>query len=220
MTAKGKKRPKRKAARGSTRPYSDESKAKGSPAVQPPTPVRGASLGLAREPDLPTPAFPEIAEPKKRAYLVGYARSGRLADGAAAAGVDLRTGYNWRHDQSDPAFQEGMRIARGLAGDRLEAEVIRRAVEGVEKPVYQQGRLVGTVREFSDLLLIFATKGALPEKYRERFEHSGPGGGPIRTDNAPDLSHHTVEELRTLHAIAKAAAARAAAQAEVVARRK
>jgi hypothetical protein len=45
--------------------------------------------------------------------------------------------------------------------------MIRRGVTGYDKPVYQQGRLVGTVREYSDTLLIFALKARAPDRYRE-----------------------------------------------------
>jgi len=168
----------------------------------PPPPIRGAALGQAREPQLVAPTFPEVADPKKRAFLVRYAQTGKLADAAFVAGIDIKTGWNWRHDSADVKFLAAFKIAQGLAGDRLEAEIDRRAMEGVEEPVYQQGRLVGTVRKFSDLLLIFRTKGVLPEKYRERFEHSGPAGGPIET---VDLSRLNVAELREIRRLLKAA---------------
>lgn len=65
--------------------------------------------------------------------------------------------------------------------DRLEEEAWRRATEGTERPVYQGGQMVGTVREFSDTLMVLLLKGHKPDKYRERasLEHSGPNGGPI-----------------------------------------
>jgi hypothetical protein len=115
-------------------------------------------------------------------------------DAAEAAGVSLKTGYNWRHDDTDTAFQDGVKLAMELACDRIEAEIRRRAIEGVEEPVYQQGGMVGTVRRFSDTLLIFLAKGAMPQKYRERFEHSGPNGGPIPVKRA-DLTALTEDEL-------------------------
>ena len=61
------------------------------------------------------------------------------------------------------------------ACDALEAEARRRAVEGVRKPIYCQGEICGTVREYSDTLLFFLLKGAMPEKYRDdyRAEHTG-----------------------------------------------
>lgn len=145
---------------------------------------------------MPAPEFPEIADPKKRAYLAAYSLTGRFADAAAAADITLRTGWNWRH-APDPDFQAALTMARGLAGDRLEAEIYRRAMEGVEEPVYQQGRMVGTIRKFSDLLLIFAAKGAMPERYRERHEHTGADGGPIQLQPVLSrLENLSVEELQ------------------------
>jgi hypothetical protein len=62
-----------------------------------------------------------------------------------------------------------------MGADALEDEANRRAREGVERPVYQGGKFVGAIREFSDTLLIFLLKGLKPEKFRENshIEHSG-----------------------------------------------
>ncbi len=49
----------------------------------------------------------------------------------------------------------------------LNAEAFRRALEGVEEPVFWQGHELGWIRKSSDTLLIFTTKGAMPERYRE-----------------------------------------------------
>ena len=69
--------------------------------------------------------------------------------------------------------------------DTMERELYRRAVEGVDKPVFHQGDEVATIREYSDTLLIFGLKGARPEKYRERTEtrHTFE---PIDWDRVPD----------------------------------
>jgi hypothetical protein len=48
---------------------------------------------------------------------------------------------------------------------------------------------VGFIQEYSDTLLIFLLKGLRPEKYRERFEHSGPGkGGAILVSYDPGMN--------------------------------
>lgn len=118
--------------------------------------------------------------PKKRAaFLSELAERGNVSDAARAAGVARTTVYEWR--EVDPAFAASWDAALDEAADTMEREAWRRAVEGVEKPVF--GSLgqglgsgeVGRVQEYSDTLLIFLLKGAKPEKYRERaqVEHSG-----------------------------------------------
>ena len=53
----------------------------------------------------------------------------------------------------------------------LEAEAYRRAVEGWVEPVgWYKGKAGGTVRRYSDTLLIFTLKGLLPDRYRDRVE--------------------------------------------------
>jgi|SRR5579864_26340 len=160
------------------RPSAPKTKRGRLPAVER-QPIRGAQLSVAKWADALPSEFPEISDVKRRAYLAAYSVTGRFDHAAAAAGVTLRTGWNWRHE-GDELFNKAVAMAQGLAADRLEAEIYRRGVEGFERPVYQQGRMVGTERVFSDVLLIFAAKGARPEKYRERYEHTGADGGPIQ----------------------------------------
>ena len=52
--------------------------------------------------------------------------------------------------------------------DVLEWEARRRAVEGYEVPVFHQGVEVGSVRRFSDLLLIFLLKHRRPEIFQDK----------------------------------------------------
>jgi hypothetical protein len=74
-----------------------------------------------------------------------------------------------------------------LAVGALEDEALRRAVEGVEEPVYQGGKQVGVIRKYSDALLMFLLKAARPEKYRENYSirHDGQSG-PIRVQFVND----------------------------------
>ena len=100
-----------------------------------------------------------------------------------AVGVCRPTPYNHRDD--NPEFAAKWDAIAEEVADAMEQELYRRAVEGVEKPVFFQGDEVATVREYSDTLLIFGLKGARPEKYRERTEtrHTFE---PIDWDRVPD----------------------------------
>ena len=60
------------------------------------------------------------------------------------------------------------------AGDALEGEAWRRAVEGVEEPVgWYKGESGGVVRRYSDTLLIVLMRGLMPERYGNRVEVRG-----------------------------------------------
>jgi hypothetical protein len=93
--------------------------------------------------------------------------------------VPRRTVYDWITD--DAEFLPRYEASKKIAIEALEDEAIRRAHEGVLKPVFQGGIKVGTIREFSDTLLIFMLKGKAPETYREKFSGtiSNPDGTPL-----------------------------------------
>ncbi len=92
-------------------------------------------------------------------------------------------------------FKQLHEEAKDEAFDALEGEAHRRAVVGVLKPVYQGGQRVGAIREYSDTLLIILLKAGRPEKFRDRFEHVGRGGGPIETLDVNKLSEETLQRI-------------------------
>jgi hypothetical protein len=74
--------------------------------------------------------------------------------------------YSYR--KKDETFRKEWEEAHEMGIDSWEREGLRRAVHGVDKPVYQGGQLVGYVKDYADTLLMFMLKGARPGKYRER----------------------------------------------------
>ena len=125
-----------------------------------------------------------IIQSKKTAFLEAYGRIGVIAAACRVAQISRVTHYSWL--AADPEYAAAFALKTEEAKEVLEAEARRRAVEGVDKPVVYQGKIMTaqdgqplTTKEYSDTLLIFLLKGAMPEKYKERYEHGGPGGGPI-----------------------------------------
>lgn len=123
---------------------------------------------------------PQVAV-RRKTFLDAYVMSGNISHSAREAGIDRGTHYKWLND---PEYAEAFKHADGEAGDALEAEARRRAVEGVDEPVgWYKGEAGGVVRRYSDTLLIFLLKGRKPDVFGDkiRAEHSGPDGGPIET---------------------------------------
>lgn len=105
-------------------------------------------------------------EATRERFLDALAEGMTVLDAAKHVSLNERTLYRWR--QADADFAEKWVKAYEIGTDSLEAEAQRRAVEGVEKPVFYQGVQVGTVREYSDTLLIFLLKARNPSRYCER----------------------------------------------------
>jgi hypothetical protein len=118
--------------------------------------------------EYPEPLFQQISHPGKKTFLAAFAHCGRIRRAAQAAQVSWRLHYYWLED--DPDYAAAFEAAKKMAGDFLEDEAIRRAMEGWEKPVYYKGEHVDNERVYSDLLLIVMLKAAKPEKYRENVK--------------------------------------------------
>lgn len=100
---------------------------------------------------------------------------------AAAKKIRIDRSHMYRLRGEDEEFAAAWDEAVKLGTAALEDEAVRRAKDGTLKPVFYQGVKVGTIREYSDTLLIFLLKARDPDKYADRVkkELSGPGGGPV-----------------------------------------
>lgn len=113
-----------------------------------------------------------MTDEKKAELLAMVEADGNVTMAAKRAGVSRNSVYYQR--KVDPDFDAAMEEAIEVAIAKLENEARRRAVDGVDKPVYQQGQLVGHVTEYSDKLLEMLLRAHRPEKYRDN--NSTPGG--------------------------------------------
>jgi hypothetical protein len=127
---------------------------------------------------------------------------------ARKVGIYREQHYGWM--RTDREYAREFEMARQAAIDTLEGEAHRRAVEGVQKPVYQKGMKVGEITEYSDNLLMFLLRAACPEKYRNNWKGERKAPEPERN---PDLALLTDEELETLLAIYAKVRSRSEAQA-------
>jgi len=73
-----------------------------------------------------------------------------------------------RARKQDKWFATAYDDALEIYSDVLEAELIRRALKGVKKPVFQKGLLIGHERVYSDSLMMLAIKAKRPE-YKDKL---------------------------------------------------
>jgi hypothetical protein len=122
---------------------------------------------------------------KKVLFLRAFASRGIVGEGCQAAGVSRTAIQYWRELEW---FETLYQAAVEESCDRIEAEAIRRAVDGYDEPVIYQGmpsftvdadsgeQRMLTVRKYSDALMQTILKGARPEKYRENMKIDVEGG--------------------------------------------
>ncbi|HZC07405.1 MAG TPA: hypothetical protein VE338_17355 [Ktedonobacterales bacterium] len=108
---------------------------------------------------------PEELEATKEAFLAAYAKYGAVGKACDVARIHRSTIYRWLEHDETFSLRHGQ--AREEYNDLLRTEIRRRAHDGTLKPVFQGGVKVGSIREYSDTLLIFEAKARMPE-YREK----------------------------------------------------
>jgi hypothetical protein len=115
-------------------------------------------------PILPDPGWRDL-EPRQQAFLTHFLRVGTIRGASLASGVARSTHHWWI--ERDTTYAVAFGQARDALVETLEAEAVRRARDGWVEPVFHQGAQVGSVRKYSDTLIIFLLKANRPDKYRD-----------------------------------------------------
>lgn len=140
----------------------------------------------------------KVTPKKKKEFLIQVAENGgNVSKAAEVVAVNRKTFYE--HRAKNKKFKEDWDKAVDRGIDRLEDEAKRRAFDGVDEPVFYQGEEVGSVRKYSDTLLIFLLKGHR-KKYRERHEITGADGQPLTSSihiYLPDNKRQKLSEKKT-----------------------
>ncbi len=102
-------------------------------------------------------------DPLKADFLDHIAAGQSVRSAATTVGVKPSTPYTWR--KQDKRFAAAWEAAEEAGTDIIEEEAFRRAVKGVEKPVYRGGEVVGHIADYSDAMLMFLLKSRRPERY-------------------------------------------------------
>ena len=121
---------------------------------------------------------------KATQFLTALSETGSVTLACEVAQIARNSAYLWR--KADADFRAKWDEAAEFAGDLLEAEAFRRAHDGYDKPVFQAGQLVGTIREYSDTLTVFLLKGMKRSKYGDKLE----------TTAKQDLEGMDIEQLK------------------------
>ncbi len=109
----------------------------------------------------PKPGSRTKAE-KQEEFLKCFADLVSITGAAKATGIVRQTVYDWLKDEE---FREKYDETMDIAAYRLEEIALRRAFEGIIKPIIYKGRPLGEIRHFSDKLLITLLKARMPARY-------------------------------------------------------
>ena len=114
----------------------------------------------------------------QEAFLAATAEGLSRFDAAARAGVERSITYEWQNNE--PEFAKRYELAEKMGCDAIRAEIQRRAIAGVEEPVFYKGAVCGHITRYSDRLLERLAQARMPEEYgTHRHELTGKNGAPL-----------------------------------------
>ncbi len=142
---------------------------------------RTAFADLPPEPDDPLLGFApylhraprrnSITPERQRAFIAMLAATGIVTQAARSIGASLEALYRLRNQPGAQGFAAAWEAAidRGVA--RLEDCALERAIQGEERPIVRDGKVVGTWRRHDNKLLMFLLRQRRPQRW---FGEAGP----------------------------------------------
>ena len=166
--------------------------------------------------------------PTQRRFLSTFSVVGRIDRATEISQVGKWSHQGW---MKRPNYREAYQRARRMAGDAIESEAIRRAVEGVRRMRFYQGRPIMVPQldevgrpvrdeetdevvmtpyfefEYSDTLLITLLKGLFPRRYGARSEvkMSVRSGQRVAGKTPQQCIEETLERLQQLAGVGSTA---------------
>lgn len=89
---------------------------------------------------------------------------GNMSKAAAASGISRQTLLD--HRKKFKSFANAIKAADEQLTDNLETAMLARATNGLKKPVYQGGALVGHIQEYPEAMAMFMLKNRR-KRYRK-----------------------------------------------------
>ncbi len=131
---------------------------------------------------------------RQRSIFLDVLRStGNVSASSRAANISSRSAHTLKGKDED--FASEWELAKEEALDELEAALRKRAIEGVEKPVYYAGKECGTQRSYSDSVGMYILKthrGGLAE---DGLPKGGKVDVPARSISAKELLLEKLESM-------------------------
>ena len=120
-------------------------------------------------------------EEKQRRFIEVLADTGQVSRAAKAVGLTRESAYKLRRQPHAAAFARAWDAARHHAGDLIEDTAFERAIEGEERPVFNEyGEVIATKRVVNDRLLIFLLRHLKPERYAaDALARPAPSPAPV-----------------------------------------
>jgi len=143
--------------------------------------------------------YGKFDDASRHVFLDHYRRTAVLYKSAHAANLSTQTIRNYILKDSEFAYQ--VKQAKEMYMELILQEVHRRGIEGIDAPIVYRGKVVGTIKKYSDRMLAVLAKHYDPE-YRQRYDVTSTNKSTNVNVDVPadriDLTKLTDEQLEGL----------------------
>ncbi len=122
---------------------------------------------------------------KQRTFIETLADTGLVVAAARAVDMSLASCYRLRREPGGHGFAAAWEAAVQQASRRLTDIAFDRAINGVEDPVFVDGRRIGCRYRYNDRLLMFLLRAHQPDRYRQAHRSTRTPDEPPVPDVLP-----------------------------------
>ena len=110
---------------------------------------------------------PKFVPRLKKKFLEYLRQTGNVSKACRLVGVQPCSAYDWKKKNEKFAKQWDDAVEEAIDG--MEDEAYRRAIEGVDEPVFYQGKQVAIIKKYSDTVLLALLAAHRPERWGRRI---------------------------------------------------
>ena len=132
----------------------------------------------------------------KPAFIEVLRATGNVTLAAQHAGQSRNQVHDVR--QRSKRFAAQWDNALEEATDLLEAEAWRRALTGIDEPVFYKGKVVGSTKKYSRPLLMFLLEAHRPQKFRDGVKVEQPGATDVDVDGDREKRIERLDRMAAL----------------------
>lgn len=153
------------------------------------------ALDEPTQPPTATPAFTPVAvryrhdgwtPARQIAFIQALAETACVEEACRAVGMSVQSAYALRRRPDGALFRDAWEAAVDYGFHRLEEAALRRAIDGVPRPVFYHGEQVGEWRHYDERLTHWLLRYRRPARYgawREQQPAPPPDDAHAETDH-------------------------------------
>jgi hypothetical protein len=124
---------------------------------------------------------------RQKAFIHALAETACVEEACRRVGISAQSAYALRRRPDASLFRDAWEAALDYGYHRLEEAALKRAVEGVPRPIFYHGEQVGEWRDFDERLTLWLLRYRRPRRFGAWRDQAGPPQHPHEDEETQRL---------------------------------